>query len=791
MKKTIYILQILLLLSGVLNSQSLKPDGTQKIFLKNRTITPFKGVLSKQARKNSYVLIQFKRIPSLDALKKQSITPLNYVNPNTIFAYVPLDKDLTKITNITWYEALKPEDKIAKNIDLNKIEKSQVLIYLPKNISLEEKNNFYATMNISSRNIKGLPKNIILATVSKEKVLELAKNRFVSWIYSLGGNTISEESHIFCSGPITPYGSVAEFTDSNRYVLQGSRWTEVNGCYPLNYFIENTGQFSTLTPSQQKDVIVEQFQKWADVSKVYFNEAANPNESRTIVMSFINESAGFEHGDGDPFDGQGGTLAHAFFPQFGGAIHMDGGEFWIGANETQGTKLLITSLHELGHSLGLSHSDMNSAVMAPFYNAFLYDLQEDDILGIQQLYGQPSNSCSNQPMSYCSSNGQNTSFEYINRVKLEDINNTTGASAGGYGDYTSISTNLEKGTATTITITPSWVGNSYDEGYAVWIDYNQDGDFEDSNEQVFSKAPSQSSSVSGTFTVPSDAATGTTRMRVSMKYNGTPNPCGDLNYGEVEDYTVNIKSAVVLTYCNSNGNNTDDEYISKFTLTESATNHEFFSNSSGVGITSTGYSDFAASISPVNIKTTNTITVTPTWTGRSYREGYAVWIDYNQDGDFNDSGEQVFTKAPSQSSPVSGTFTIPLGAATGITRMRVSMKYNGIPAPCETFSYGEVEDYLVQIGNGVGVSLSSAQTNNSFNEISIYPNPVKSILHIKTVNTKFSYSVFNLKGQQIISNTSLINNSVSVNVDSLSSGMYIIKFIDSENNIIYKRMVKE
>jgi hypothetical protein len=56
-----------------------------------------------------------------------------------------------------------------------------------------------------------------------------------------------------------------------------------------------------------------------------------------------------------------------------------------------------------------------------------------------------------------------------------------------------------------------------------------------------------------------------------------------------------------------------------------------------------------------------------------------VWIDYNKDGDFNDAGELVWSKAPSQTTPVSGSFTVANTAITGATRMRVSMKYNGIP----------------------------------------------------------------------------------------------------------------
>lgn len=143
-------------------------------------------------------------------------------------------------------------------------------------------------------------------------------------------------------------------------------------------------------------------------------------------------------------------------------------------------------------------------------------------------------------LNYCSSNGQNTNDEYISNVSIGSINNTTTASSGGYGDFTSQSTNLAKGSSNTITITPTWSGRKYNEGYAVWIDYNKDGDFTDSGEKVWDKSPSKTSPVSGSFTVPTSALTGNTRMRASLKYDGIPTSCESFSYGEVEDYTVNI-----------------------------------------------------------------------------------------------------------------------------------------------------------------------------------------------------------------------------------------------------------
>ncbi len=147
----------------------------------------------------------------------------------------------------------------------------------------------------------------------------------------------------------------------------------------------------------------------------------------------------------------------------------------------------------------------------------------------------------------------------------------------------------------------------------------------------------------------------------------------------------------VLVYCNSNGNSTDDEYISNVTLNG-------VSNNSGVGTTSTGYSDFTGVSIDLDIENTYSISISPFWTGGAFDEGYAVWIDFNQDGDFEDVGELVFSQAPSQNNPVSGNITIPTDALFGSTRMRVSMKYNAIPTSCESFDYGEVEDYTVNIG---------------------------------------------------------------------------------------------
>ncbi len=152
----------------------------------------------------------------------------------------------------------------------------------------------------------------------------------------------------------------------------------------------------------------------------------------------------------------------------------------------------------------------------------------------------------------------------------------------------------------------------------------------------------------------------------------------------VSSNVVSITTAE-FSYCTSQGNSVADELIGNVTLGT-------INNTSTGG---SGYTDFTNISTSFVVGTTQTITITPTWTGTVYPEGYAVFIDYNRDGDFIDSGETVFTRAATTTTPISGTFTIPLTATIGTTRMRVSLKYNGIPTACETFSFGQVEDYTV------------------------------------------------------------------------------------------------
>ncbi len=144
----------------------------------------------------------------------------------------------------------------------------------------------------------------------------------------------------------------------------------------------------------------------------------------------------------------------------------------------------------------------------------------------------------NPVVSYCSSKGNNVNYEYLDLVQLNEINNATVAN-GGYGDFTNLTATLAQGSAQTIYLSCGFASTTYNEYYRVWIDYNQNGTFEDA-EKVAEGASNSNATLSYNFTVPTTAQPGTTRMRVSMKWNAYATACEAFSYGEVEDYTVKV-----------------------------------------------------------------------------------------------------------------------------------------------------------------------------------------------------------------------------------------------------------
>lgn len=158
-----------------------------------------------------------------------------------------------------------------------------------------------------------------------------------------------------------------------------SQWGKTELTY---YFINDTDKISG---DSEQSLVVAAFKLWSDQTPLTFTEVSDPAQADILIGW-----AEGEHGDGDAFDGPGDVLAHASYPNpysdrrvF---LHFDDSERWLDS-ETRNVDLLTVAAHEIGHNLGLDHSDDPGALMFAAYAGPHRFLDEDDIAGIQSLYG--------------------------------------------------------------------------------------------------------------------------------------------------------------------------------------------------------------------------------------------------------------------------------------------------------------------------------------------------------------------------------------------------------------------
>lgn len=163
------------------------------------------------------------------------------------------------------------------------------------------------------------------------------------------------------------------------YVYIGRKWSKL----ALKYMFQNFTP--DLSQTVVKRAIRDAFNQWDSNSRLSISEVSSGADVE------ISWGSG-DHGCGNHFDGPSGVLAHAYYPQ-DGRVHFDEDELWTDDNPPSGIDLESVALHEFGHTLGLAHSNDTNAVMYAYYGGRRRDLRQDDIDGIQSIYGKNGGIC--------------------------------------------------------------------------------------------------------------------------------------------------------------------------------------------------------------------------------------------------------------------------------------------------------------------------------------------------------------------------------------------------------------
>lgn len=296
-------------------------------------------------------------------------------------------------------------------------------------------------------------------------------------------------------------------------------------------------------------------------------------------------------------------------------------------------------------------------------------------------------------LSSVASSGGTTNLSY----------NRTSFPPTGYEHHVASMVSARPGTSVSLQIGTSSASSC--SRMAVWVDWNNDLDFDDAWEQVSTLGAvencSNPTNMTVTFTIPAGLKQGKRRMRMQLKdaWLERPTACGIGNFTCTTDFDVNVLDG----YCSPRtAYNTPDYYLSSLETTNACNGNVKYDQTY---VPASGYAPPFAS--PLRVNQGSAIGVSLTNSGTASCARTRVWADWNRDDDFSDAGEEIFSGGDSAScnNPLKYQFSliVPGNASIGVTRIRVQVRdaWSARPASCFQDGVTGTTDFDLEVTSGL------------------------------------------------------------------------------------------